>query len=167
MKLLSISFFLFVGFIGAGTDVNAQEKLIILVRHAEKMDAQSQDPDLSEEGRQRAERLIKAIGKFRPGAFYSTDFKRTRATVTPLADKRKKAITIYDPRKPQDLVSVIMQSKTKRHVVAGHSNTVPGLANLIAKKEIFKNLDESEYTVIWLIRVSKDGKIKKLELLNY
>ncbi len=161
---LSIGFgFLFLLFPSSS---NAQDKLILLVRHAEKVDA-SADPELSEAGKERAQRLIKAIGKYRPGAFYSTDFKRTRATVTPLASKRKKPITIYDPRKPQDLISVIMQSNTKRHVVAGHSNSVPGLANLIAKKEIFKNLDESEYTVIWLIRLTKDGKIKKFELLDY
>ena len=60
----------------------------------------------------------------------------------------------------------IMKSKTKRFVVAGHSNTVPGLANLISKKELFKNLDDSEYSVIWLLRM-KDGKVTKLELLDY
>ncbi len=161
LSLLLLTCFAFTG------SAYSQEKLIILIRHAEKVDATSQDPELSVEGRERAQRLIETIGKYRPGAFYSTDFKRTRATVTPLADKRKKAITIYDPKKPQDLLSIITQSKTKRHLVAGHSNSVPGLANLIAKKEIFKNLDESEYTIIWLIRISKDGKIKKLELLEY
>lgn len=48
--------------------------LIILVRHAEKAD-DSQDTELSAEGKARAERLVKAIGKYRPGAFYSTDRK--------------------------------------------------------------------------------------------
>ena len=35
-------------------------KTIILVRHAEKVDA-SQDPELSAEGKQRAERLVRAM----------------------------------------------------------------------------------------------------------
>mgnify|MGYP001608230444 CR=1 FL=1 len=139
---------------------------ILLVRHAEKADATSQDPELSAEGKQRAERLIKRIGKFRPGAFYSTNYKRTRDTLAPLAAKRKKEVQFYDARKPQDLIDQIMKSKTKRFVVAGHSNTVPGLANLISKKELFKNLDDSEYSVIWLLRM-KDGKVTKLELLDY
>lgn len=144
----------------------AQEKLIILVRHAEKADATSSDPELSAVGRERAQRLMKAIGKYRPGAFYATSFKRTRETVTPLAVKRKKEVQIYDPKKPQDLFDTIMKSGTKRHLVSGHSNTIPGLANLITKKDIFKNLDESEYTVIWLIRI-KDGKVSEVELLDY
>ena len=59
-----------------------------------------------------------------------------------------------------------MKSKTKRFVISGHSNTIPGLANLIAKKEVFRNLIDSEYSVIWLVRV-KDGKVTKIELLNY
>ncbi len=144
----------------------AQNKTILLVRHAEKMDETSRDPELSTAGKQRAERLVKKIGRFRPGAFYSTDFKRTRDTLAPLAAKRKKEIQIYDAKKPQDLLDRIMKSKTKRFVVSGHSNTIPGLANLITKKELFKNLDESEYSVVWLIKL-KDGKVRKFELLEY
>lgn len=144
-------------------------KLIILVRHGEKAEMEGEgnpDPGLSDAGKARAQRLIKTIGKYRPGAFYSTDYARTRDTITPLAQKRKKQVEIYDPRQPADLISKIMESDTKRVLIAGHSNTVPGLANLIAKKQLFRNLEESEYTVIWLIRI-KDGKITKLELLDY
>lgn len=144
----------------------AQEKTILLVRHAEKVDATSQDPELSSEGKQRAERLVQTIGRFRPGAFYSTNYKRTRDTLVPLAAKRKKEIQMYDPRQPQELIDRIMKSDTKRFVVSGHSNTIPGLANLISKKELFKNLDDSEYSVIWLIKL-KDGKVHKFELLEY
>lgn len=143
----------------------AKEKIILLVRHAEKVDS-SQDPDLSPEGKQRAERLVKKIGKFRPGAFYSTNYKRTRDTLVPLASKRKKEIQIYDARKPQELIDQIMKSETKRFVISGHSNTIPGLANLVSKKELFKNLDDSEYSVIWLLKI-KDGKVQKFELLDY
>ena len=147
----------------------AQNKLIILVRHAEKAALESAgnpDPELSEAGKQRAERLVKVIGRYRPGAVYSTNYRRTRDTVTPIANKRKKPVQIYDPSRPQDLLAEIMSSKTKRFVIAGHSNTVPGLANLITKKDIFKNLQESEYTVIWLIRI-KNGAVTEVRLLDY
>lgn len=149
-------------------EASAQDRdvTILLVRHAEKADATSVDPELSAEGKQRAERLVKKIGKFRPGAFYSTNFKRTRDTLVPLAAKRKKEIQTYDARKPQELIDQIMKSKVKRFVVSGHSNTVPGLANLIAKKELFKNLDDAEYSVIWLIKL-KNGKVARFELLDY
>jgi 2,3-bisphosphoglycerate-dependent phosphoglycerate mutase len=146
--------------------VYAQDKLIILVRHAEKADDEAADPELSEAGRQRAERLASVVGRYRPGRFYSTNFIRTRETLAPFARKRKKEVKLYNPREPQKLIDEIMQSRTKRFVVAGHSNSIPGLANLITKKELFKNLDESEYTVIWLIRI-KNGKVTEVRLLDY
>ena len=153
-------------FICASHAVQAQNKTIILVRHAEKADATSQDPELSTEGKQRAERLAKVGGKYKPGAFYTTNFKRTRDTLGPLAAKRKQTVAIYDPRKPAELLDQITKSKIKRHMIAGHSNSVPGLANFIAKKDVFKNLDESEYGVIWVLRM-KNGQIVKTEVIPY
>ena len=146
--------------------VVAQMKTILLIRHAEKADSTSADPELSAAGRARALRLVNTIGKYKPGAFYSTDFKRTRDTLAPLAGKRKKQVQIYDAKNPEKLFDEMMQSRTKRFVVAGHSNTIPGLANLMTKKELFKNLDDSEYGAIWVIRI-KNGQIQKVEILPY
>lgn len=150
----------------SGLEVAAQKKTIILVRHAEKADATSVDPDLSPEGKQRADRLMKVVKKYRPGAVYSTDFKRTRDTAAPMAARRKLQVQTYDAKKPSELVDAIMKSKTKRFLIVGHSNTIPGLANLLGKKDLFKNLDESEYGAIWIVRI-KDGRIRKTEILPY
>jgi len=162
MKIVISFLFLFCVFI---INTVAQEKTILLVRHAEKVD-DSQDPELSPQGKERVQRLVKAIGKYKPGGFFSTDFKRTRDTLAPLAAKREKKIEIYDPRKPQELIDTIMKSKTKRFVISGHSNTIPGIANLLLKKEVFKNLNDSEHSVIWLVRLN-DGKVTRLQLLDY
>ncbi|MGQ0540447.1 MAG: SixA phosphatase family protein [Blastocatellia bacterium] len=144
----------------------AQNKTIILVRHAEKADAMSVDAELSAEGKQRAERLVRVIGKYKPGAVYSTDFKRTRDTAAPMAARRRLQVQTYDARKPAELIDAIMKGRTKRFLIVGHSNTIPGLANLFGKKELFKNLEDSEYGAIWIIRM-KDGKIMKIEILSY
>ena len=150
--------------ISFGTVV-AQKKTIILVRHAEKVDA-SQDPELSAEGKQRAERLAKVIKQYKPGAIYSTDFKRTRDTAAPMATRRHLKIQTYDAKKPDELIDAIMKSETKRFLVVGHSNTIPGLANLLGKKELFKNLDDAEFGAIWIVRI-KDGKVRKTEIIPY
>jgi broad specificity phosphatase PhoE len=147
------------------SSATAQNKTIILVRHAEKVDA-SQDPDLSSEGKARAEKLAKIVKRYKPGAIYSTDFKRTRDTVAPMAAKRKLKVEIYDAKKPTDLIDAIMKSKTKRFLIVGHSNTIPGLANLLGKKEVFKNLDDSEYGAIYIVRI-KDGQVKMTEVIPY
>jgi phosphohistidine phosphatase SixA len=161
-----LAFVLFVVFCGT---VVAQKKTIILVRHAEKETSPTTDtgdPPLSADGVKRAEQFRKIAGKYRPGAVFSTNYKRTRGTVEALAKKRKVDVRTYDPKNNAELVDRIMKSKTKRFVIAGHSNTIPGLANMIVKKELFKNLDDAEYGTIWVIRV-KDGRVTKTEILQY
>lgn len=166
MKLFSL-IALTVAILCSFTAVAAQSKskTIIFVRHAEKMDA-SADPDLSPEGKERAQRLAKVLAKYKPGAFYSTNFKRTRDTITPLAQKRKKQIEIYDHRKPNEIYETVMKSNTKRFVIAGHSNSSPTLVNLFGKKDVFKTIDESEFGVIWIVRI-KNGQVQKAEVLQY
>ena len=166
MRMILFVFVFSFLFLSASGVTFAQDKTIILIRHAEKADATSQDPELSDVGRERARRLMDVIGRYKPGAFYSTNFKRTRDTVAPFAAKRKKQVETYDARKPNELIDSIMKSKVKRHLVSGHSNTIPGLANALGKKDLFKNLDESEYGAIWIIRM-KDGQIRKTEVIPY
>lgn len=146
----------------------SRNKTFVLVRHAEKeaTPPSDPDPDLSAAGRERAQRLLKVAMRYKPHEIFSTNFKRTRNTVAPLAARRKKEIQIYDPGKAADLVAKMMASKTDHHLIVGHSNTIPPLANLLAKKEIFRNLVEAEYGVIWVIRL-RDGVLRKVEVLPY
>jgi hypothetical protein len=83
-----------------------------------------------------------------------------------LAKRRGKTVEIYDPANAKDLAAKILASPTKRFVVVGHSNTIPALANLLTGKDLFKNLQESEYSVIYVIRM-RHGKVTKVELLDY
>lgn len=151
---------------------SAQKKLIILVRHAEKSatgsaaDMAKADPDLSPEGRERAERFTRAVKKYRPQEIFSTDYKRTRQTVEPLATIRKKVVQTYDPAKQPDFAEKILTSKTERFVIVGHSNTTPALANLLIKKDVFKQLPDPEYGVFWVIRIKK-GVVKRVEVYPY
>src|SRR5688572_14758185 len=73
----------------------------ILVRHAEKGEDGTKDPDLSEEGKQRAIRLADMLSKTSITAIYSTSFKRTRNTVVPLANAKSLEIFSYDPLKSE------------------------------------------------------------------
>ncbi len=168
MKMFVVALILLTSALCASS-ATAQNKTIILVRHAEKDVAESadkNDPVLTAEGRQRAERLAKVIKKYKPGGIYSTGFKRTRETAAPIAARRNLQVQTYDPKKPSELIDAVMKSNTKRFLVVGHSNTIPGLANLLGKKELFKNLDDSEHGVIWIIRI-KDGQVRKTEIVPY
>ena len=152
--------------------VSAQNKTIVLVRHAEKSatgsaaDIAKGDPDLSTEGRERAERLTKAVKKYKPHEIFVTDYKRTRQTAEPIAKLRGKEIQTYDPAKQAELVEKILASKTDHYLIIGHSNTTPALANLLMKKEVFKQLPDTEYGVFWVIRMKK-GVVTKVEIFPY
>jgi len=147
----------------------AQEKTIILVRHVEKdtaPTADKRDPELSDTGKERAKKLVTATKRYKFDEIYSTDFKRTRGTAEPTATKRKKTIQTYDASKPQELVDKIMASKNDKFLVIGHSNTVPQLANLIGKRMVFRDLLDTEYSVIWIVKM-KNGVVEKIEILSY
>jgi broad specificity phosphatase PhoE len=155
--------------LGFGGSAFAQNKTVILVRHVEKdvsPTADKRDPEVSDLGRVRAERLAKLVGKYKPDALYSTDFKRTRESLTPLAAKRKKRVELYDPAKQQELVDRVMASKERTTVIVGHSNTTPFLANLFINKKVFGELPETEYEVIWILRF-RNGLFQKAEIITY
>jgi hypothetical protein len=83
-----------------------------------------------------------------------------------MAKQRKLKVQIYDAKKPDDLIGLIMKSRTKRFLIVGHSNSIPALANLLIKKNLFQSLDESEYGTIWIIRIKSD-KEPRTEILQY
>jgi broad specificity phosphatase PhoE len=157
-------------------DVSAQNKklTIILLRHAEKDfsdgGAENPDPVLSEEGRQRAERLVETIKKYKPRAIYSSNFKRTRSTVTPLADKTVRGyrlpIQLYNHRNLNEFVERLLASNAKTIVVAGHNTTTPALANLLIKQDKYKPLAETEYDKIWIIEIKKARRKTKSPFIN-
>jgi len=159
-KIFTLSIALFLFILAAGSDVRAQHRnlTIVLLRHAEKdasPNADKVNPELSAEGRLRAARLVKAVKKYKPDAIYSSDFIRTRATVAPLAEKRKLGVEIYDHRNLKQLAALITSGKIKRLVVVGHNTTTPALVNMLIGQEKYKALAESEYDKIFIVRIKK------------
>jgi len=124
------------------------------------------DDPLSAEGRERVERLWKIVKKYKPHEIFATSYKRAQETVAPIAARRQKQVQTYDPTKQPDLVAQIMASKTEHYLIAGHSNTIPALANLLAKKEVFKQVPDSEYGVIWVVKI-RNGVLKRVEVYTY
>lgn len=169
MKTITASFLGLFLLLSLSNYALAQHKklTIVLLRHAEKDISPSADkvnPDLTPEGKQRAQNLVKKIKKYKPTAIYSSDYIRTKSTVAPLAEKRKLTVQIYDPRKLNELADMIMEGKYKSVVVVGHNNTTPALANLLIKQEKYQTLDETVYGKIWVIKIKKnDDKPNKIE----
>lgn len=138
---------------------------IILVRHAEKVD-DSSDPDLSEAGYDRADRLAEMFENVPFDAVYSTNFKRTRQTATPIANANNLNVRVYDHRNPQaEAKNWIENHKGETILISGHSNSTPTFANAVLGEEHFgEKFDESDYGNILVITILDDGEKKLLHM---
>lgn len=166
MKYLLAIFIVVLGF----EFVNAQSPTIttvILVRHAEKGTDDPKDPELSEAGKQRAQRLAEVLKEIKVDAIYSTPYKRTRNTVAPLAEVKGLSIVTYDPSKKDEIDQLLQKFSGGTIVVAGHSNTVPGFANYLTGKTEFQNFDDTDYDNLLIVNVIERGKSAKAVWLTY
>ena len=150
----------------------AQDLTIILVRHAEKDASPSQvraDPTLSAEGKQRAVKLFETVRKYNPQHIFTTNFLRTRLTADPLAtnqnEKYRMFVEAYNPSELEAFAEKLLNLKARSVVVVGHSNTTPQLANLLIKQQKYKDLDETVYNKLFIIRV-KGNKVTD-EVIEY
>lgn len=131
---------------------------IIIVRHAEKDTAKTAgtDPELTSAGIMRAENLATILKDYKPDIIYSTNYIRTKATVTPLAAKYNLSVLTYDPANLQGFANELKQIKGKTIIVCGHSNTNPALANLLTGMSDFKTMDDNIYNRIYKVTINNN-----------
>ncbi|MFC4870172.1 SixA phosphatase family protein [Negadavirga shengliensis] len=138
------------------------DKNIYIIRHAEKM-AEGNDPELTEEGKARAERLSRILEKENITAIYSTDTKRTKATVMPLASKKGITIDLYDVHDHDALIARIRKQEGDA-VVVGHSNTIHHVANyFVGTGKKLEEIEDPDYENIFVART----KSKKVDRKRY
>ena len=137
----------------------------ILVRHAEKV-LGVRNPDLTQEGKERAKDLKYLLKDVHLDAVYSSDYKRTRQTAAPTAKAKNMEVQLYDARDLGGLVTEVENKYAgKTILVVGHSNTTPALTNRLAGTD-YTDFDESIYDNFFVVDVFKKGKAKVL-LLKY
>ncbi|MDH5433097.1 MAG: histidine phosphatase family protein [Gammaproteobacteria bacterium] len=129
----------------------SEETVIYLVRHAEKVQDGTKDPTLSEQGVARSKKLAELLKDKNIRVIYSTDFKRTRLTAKPLADRLGIEIKLYDYKKLSELANTLKNSK-QNILVVGHSNTTPELVELISGK-VVEPIKEIEYSKLFTIKL--------------
>ncbi len=160
---------IFLFFIAISFEALSQSKVTtyILLRHAEKGDDGTKDPDLSDAGKLRAEALVKALAKQKVDAVYATPYKRTRNTVTPLAVAKGLSVQDYDATRFPELLAATEKFKGGTIVICGHSNTTPALLNLIiGSKDEFKTFDDTDYGNLVVVSIV-EGVVPKITWLSY
>ena len=131
-----------------------------IVRHAEKSTNPTSDPELTLEGKKRAEKLKGILKTKDIQQIYSTKTVRTLNTAKPLANLINLEVKFYDAKNQNQFIKELKSSK-KNTLVVGHSNTIRYLVNGLSEKEVLKkDLEDSEYNFLFHIKKNKKGKPK-------
>jgi broad specificity phosphatase PhoE len=111
------------------------QQLVLLVRHAERADggmppagmSTPADPDLSAEGRARAERLADMLAQAGVTRIVVSEFRRTQQTAAPLAARLGLTPERASSKDTPGLAKQLSASKNGVVLVIGHNTTVPAV----------------------------------------
>lgn len=124
----------------SGTEVAAESEgqaaasptRVFFVRHAEKANDGTKNPPLLPQGIARANCLAQALGDVELTHVFATDLQRTTLTVQPLATANELAVQTLPASDIEPLAETLRSLPAGSVVVvAGHSNTIPSLTELL------------------------------------
>ena len=140
------------------------DTMFFLARHAEKQNV-AEDPRLSEDGRLRAAQLADLLTDADLTSIHSTDYRRTRETAQAVAKRLGLEVGLYDPTEPGELLDEL-QDTGGRHLLIGHSNTVPDMVDRLGGEPYGAIDEEGEYDRLYVVTLDEDGSASTL-LLRY
>ena len=168
MKKPKHSWFLPIVFLLLACDVQTSEvTTFILVRHAEKGNDGTEDPDLTGEGEARARRLAFTLRDTPLQAIYSTNFRRTKNTAKPGAEVKNLDVQLYEAYKPELILKMVQDHRGGTVLLVGHSNNIPWTANLLLGRSVFEDYPESEYGTILIVTVGSTNEGSTVTRVNY
>lgn len=130
-----------------------QAVTVYLVRHAEKQSGSNPDPDLTAEGRARADALADLLAGRGIDEVVASQFLRTQQTVQPLAERLGLTVEVVDAAEGEVLAERLRSAPGgRRVVVAGHSNTVPALIGLLGVEETVE-IPDDRYGDLFVVRI--------------
>ena len=141
------------------------DTVVYIVRHAEKADA-SPDTPLSTAGMARAEALADKLINEPISRIYATTLQRTQQTVALLAKAKGVAIVPLDPNDTDELVRRIKTDDPGQViVVAGHSNTIPGIIQAL-NGTVIEPIEEHQFDRIYKVVLSASGT-SRVEVMHF
>ena len=129
---------------------------VYLVRHAEKHLDQGRDPELTEAGATRSKRWADVFSNQTLDNVYSTNTKRTLSTALPIAESQNTQVKLMEAM-PTNLPELISTHQGKSILMVGHSNTLPSLVNAMIGEERYSDLDESNYSTLFIVTINGDS----------
>ncbi len=137
------------------------------IRHAEKIQNSTNDnPELTKKGKKRAVYWSEVFQHVNFDMIFSTNYKRTIATASPTAISKKLKIKLYDAKK---LYSNEFQkiTKGKTVLIVGHSNTTPQFVNKIIGKKKYTEINETNFSNLFIVNLLQDSMTDTLLKIDY
>lgn len=141
-----------------GIPAVAKAQMVIVVRHAERADGgatpgnsmtASPDPQLSDAGKARAQKLALMLADAGVMAIYTTEYLRTRDTAAPLAAKIGVTAEVVMARDADALVAKVKSHTSGAVLVVGHSNTVPAIIKALGGSIV--SVGDDEYDSLFFV----------------
>ena len=143
------------------TIVNDTATYFFIVRHAEK--GSGSNPSLTTAGQARADELARVLGGVHLDATFSTNYNRTKETAQPTATDQGVDVKIYN-NNAQVKTTVLGNESYRNVLVVGHSNTAPGMANLLLGQNMFPDLGENDFDNLYIVAYYNDTKAEVFPL---
>lgn len=146
----------------AAPGVRAQDRMVILVRHAEAAPEPRRDPPLTDAGKARAGELVRALQAAQVGSGIVTQFRRTRETadavlrprgIEPIVVEAAGGFTAH-----VDSVAGAVRARPPGEtvLVVGHSNTIPAIIAALGGPRL-PDLCERQYASLFILTLPAAG----------
>lgn len=129
---------------------------LIFLRHAEKEFDGSDDPALSDMGRDHAEYWRKLLQHIEFDAIYTTKYVRNMETAKIVANGATDKIKIYSALS-FDIVKHLERFKGQTILIIAHSNTIPGMVNRAIGKNQHEPMSLEDYQSIFHVVIDSNG----------
>jgi 2,3-bisphosphoglycerate-dependent phosphoglycerate mutase len=138
-----------------------------LIRHAEKerTDTINKNPHLNKIGQERAKKWANYFENIDLEAVYSTKYERTMQTAKRSADSKGLEIQNYDAKNMYDAVFK-KETKGKKVLIVGHSNTTPVFVNKILGEKKYKNMGDTDNASLYIVHIINNKKTSTIELVD-
>ncbi len=139
----------------------ASTTTVLVMRHAEKVTTQPEDPDppLSQAGEARALELAQHFGRAPKGqgldAIFVTELRRTQETVQPLANRLGIPVIVVPAKEPAVAAKrALAENRGGRVLIVAHSDTVPDIVKELSGEDVGE-MSDTEYGIVYVVAVPR------------
>jgi DNA-binding winged helix-turn-helix (wHTH) protein/phosphohistidine phosphatase SixA len=129
---------------------------IYILRHAEKSDSSSKNPNLSSKGIKHANYWKKVLQYVKFDRVLTTDYIRSIKTAKIISGELNIEPEIYHPMS-FEILKFIQDIQGEKALIIGHSNTIPDMVNRLIDESKYPPMSHENYNLMYLITIDKNG----------